>query len=123
MTMNSPEDLLRRCREFSENAVKRGVNGLDFQHVAICERRCWLHRKRTSFNAWSDLIRSGQVLHDDLHRRDSSADGLVGLAPDRIDWDSSTVMENKSSASAFEASADQTAFYAILLSAATGRAW
>src|SRR3546814_6117715 len=68
-------------------------------------------------------MRGGQVLHDDLHRRDSSADGLVGLAPDRIDWDSSTVMENKSSASAFEASADQTAFYAILLSAATGRVW
>src|SRR3546814_3965746 len=90
MTMNRSEDLLRRRREFSEIATKRGINGLDFQHVAICERRCWLHRKRISFNAWSDLIRTGQVLHDDLHRRDASVDGLAGLAPDRIAWDSST---------------------------------
>lgn len=49
--------------------------------------------------------------------------GLLGLAPDRIDWDNHIVYENKGTGGAVEASNDQTAFYALMLSIATGEEW
>ena len=49
--------------------------------------------------------------------------GLMGLAPDRIDWDNYIVYENKGSGGAVEASSNQTAFYALMLSISTGKIW
>ncbi len=49
--------------------------------------------------------------------------GLFGLAPDRIDWEQCIVYENKGSGGAVEASSEQTAFYALMLSITTGKCW
>ena len=55
-------DHLARIRAFCDRAEELDVQGLDFQHAAICRRRCWLHLHRASMNEWSDLIRLGEVL-------------------------------------------------------------
>jgi CRISPR-associated exonuclease Cas4 len=65
----------------------------------------------------------GTVAHA-LHRaRDRSVEGLMGLAPDRIEWSRRRVHEAKGGAGAKDAVSLQTAFYALLLMAATGEVW
>jgi hypothetical protein len=49
-----------------------GVHGLEFQHAALCARRCWLHLHRAHLNAWSEHIRRGEVRHAESHSRDRS---------------------------------------------------
>ncbi|WP_185961188.1 Dna2/Cas4 domain-containing protein [Telmatospirillum sp. J64-1] len=96
---------------------------MHIQHAAICARRCWLHLHRASMNEWSENIRLGFQRHADSHGRDRSTAGLLGLHPDRLDWEAGIVIEEKTSASYLEASMDQAAFYAALMSRATGRIW
>lgn len=114
------QDAIRR---FCERAEELGANGLDFQHAAICERRCWLHLRRASLNDWSALIRLGEARHAGSHVRDTSASGLDGLRPDRVDWEARAVIEQKNSSSHVEASLGQAFFYAALLSRASGEPW
>jgi CRISPR-associated exonuclease Cas4 len=116
-------DHLARVRAFCDRAEELEVQGLDFQHAAICRRRCWLHLHRASMNEWSDLIRFGKVLHGDSHSRDRSVAGLTGLKPDRLDWERHMVVEEKSSSSHGEAARDQLSFYAALMTTATSRLW
>jgi CRISPR-associated exonuclease Cas4 len=116
-------DHLARIRAFCDRAEELEVQGLDFQHVAICRRRCWLHLHRASMNEWSDLIRLGEVLHADSHSRDRSIAGSTGLTPDRLDWEHRIVVEEKSSKSHGEASHDQLSFYAALMTRVSGRLW
>ena len=110
-------------QQFCERAEQIGVNGLDFQHVSICERRCWLHLRRASLNNWSALVRLGETRHLGSHARDTSASGLDGLRPDRVDWASRVVIEQKNSRSHVEAALAQAFFYAALLSRASGENW
>lgn len=116
-------DRLARVRAFCERAERVDAQGLVFQHAVLCARRCWLHLHRASMNEWSDLIRLGAVRHADSHNRDRSTDGLMGLRPDRVDWEQHVVVEEKSSKSHLDASEDQLAFYLALLTAATGHHW
>ena len=116
-------DYLDRVRSFCERAELIDAQGLDFQHAILCARRCWLHLHRASMNEWSELIRLGAVRHAYSHRRDRSTSGLMGLHPDRIDWNERTVIEEKSTKSHVEAAEDQLAFYAALLTAASGQPW
>jgi CRISPR-associated exonuclease Cas4 len=120
-TMES--DHLARIRAFCDRAEDLEVQGLDFQHAAICRRRCWLHLHRASMNEWSDLIRLGEVLHVHSHSRDRSIAGLTGLKPDRLDWERRIVVEEKSSKSHSEAAHDQLSFYAALMTRVSGRLW
>ncbi len=115
--------MLVAVQAFCDRCDLLNVNGLDFQHAAICARRCWLHLHRASMNEWSEHIRLGSIRHGDSHQRDQSTTGLLGLSPDRLDWDRHVVIEEKPSASHLFAAEDQALFYAAMLSVATGSLW
>jgi CRISPR-associated exonuclease Cas4 len=65
----------------------------------------------------------GTTSHSLSKARDTSVEGMIGLAPDRIDWKSFEVIEAKGSAGARRAVSFQTLYYAIMLMASTGRRW
>ena len=122
MTHDPSQSPLTRILGFCETAEAANVNGLDFQHAAICDRRCWLHIG-ASLNVWSDNVRLGEIRHAGAHARDKSAAILDGLRPDRLDWTEHLVIEQKSSKSHIEAAIDQAAFYAAMMTRATGSTW
>ncbi|EFK07880.1 conserved hypothetical protein [delta proteobacterium NaphS2] len=68
-------------------------------------------------------METGAARHRSSYARDHSVEGLIGLSPDRIDWSRRIVYENKGTGGAVEASDNQTAFYALMLSIATGEVW
>ncbi|WP_207683082.1 Dna2/Cas4 domain-containing protein [Desulfonema magnum] len=108
---------------FYERVDRLGLHGLHFQHVVLCERRAWMYLHNINFAQWYGRVQTGTAKHSTSYARDHSTDGLFGLAPDRIDWENCVVYENKGSGGAVEASNNQTAFYALMLSIATGREW
>ncbi len=108
---------------FSERVERLGLHGLHFQHVGLCERRAWMYLHGVNFAQWHERVAIGNARHLTSYARDRSTEGLMGLAPDRIDWDAQVVYENKGTGGAVEAVSDQTAFYALMLSIATGKVW
>lgn len=121
--MASSDTLVSKAVEFSTLVEKLDLHGLLFQHVELCERRAWLHMNRIDYAHLEERMRVGAVTHD-LHKpRDHSVEGLIGIAPDRVDWKNRKVIEAKGSAGAREAVSCQTRFYALMLSAATGASW
>src|SRR4051794_26617496 len=120
-TTIAPDD--GRLHHFAAIVEGEGLHGLAFQHLALCRRRAWLHLNRIDYAHLDRRMALGTVAHA-LHRaRDRSVEGLMGLAPDRIDWTRRRVHEAKSGARAKDAVSLQTAFYALLLMAATGEVW
>ncbi len=113
----------QRIAAFAELVERHGLHGLVFQHLSLCKRRAWLHLHRIDYAHLEDRMKTGIVAHDLAKVRDSSVTGLMGLAPDRIDWSERCVIEAKYKAGAQDAVAMQTVFYALLLMAATGRQW
>lgn len=99
------------------------LHGLHFQHIELCERRAWMYLHKVNFAQWYARVQTGNALHTTSYQRDHSVRGLLGLAPDRIDWNNCMVYENKGSGGAVEASSQQTAFYALMLSITTGKCW
>ena len=113
-------DLVHRFRELAE---KFHLHGLLFQHLELCKRRAWFHLNRIDYAHLDERMRLGSVAHE-IHRpRDHSVDGLIGVSPDRIDWERREVIEAKGSAGARGAVSMQTRFYALLLMAASGQRW
>lgn len=112
-----------RSAAFSERVERLELHGLHFQHVALCERRAWMHLHGISFAQWHARVQTGTALHATSYARDRSTAGLLGLAPDRLDWNMREVFEHKGRGGAVEAVSDQTAFYATMLSIATGEIW
>lgn len=112
-----------RSIAFSERVERLGLHGLHFQHVALCERRAWMYLHRINFAQWYHRVELGTVRHETSYARDHSVQGLFGLAPDRIDWAHHVVYENKGTSGAVKAADNQTAFYAVMLSIATGMRW
>ncbi len=108
---------------FLERVERLNLHGLHFQHIALCERRAWMYLHKVNFAQWYTRVQTGTALHETSYQRDHSVRGLMGLAPDRIDWDNYIVYENKGSGGAVEASSNQTAFYALMLSISTGKIW
>jgi len=82
-----------------------------------------MYMHKINFAQWHSRVQTGIAKHLSSYMRDHSTQGLLGLAPDRIDWQQHIVYENKGTGGAFEASANQTAFYAVMLSIATGHVW
>ncbi|NYS26388.1 Dna2/Cas4 domain-containing protein [Rhodobacteraceae bacterium 2376] len=108
---------------FRDLVQEGDLHGLLFQHLDLCTRRAWLHLHRIDYAHLEERMRKGSVGHD-LHKaRDRSVEGLMGLAPDRINWEKAEVIEVKGSVGARSAVSSQTRFYALLLMAATGRKW
>ncbi len=108
---------------FYERVERLNLHGLHFQHVTLCQRRAWMYFHGINFAQWHDRVATGTAKHTTSYARDHSTTGLLGLAPDRIDWQKQIVYENKGTAGAIEASHNQTAFYAVMLSIATGQTW
>jgi len=108
---------------FSERVERLELHGLHFQHVSLCHRRAWMYLHKINFAQWHGRVQTGAAKHLSSYMRDHSTQGLFGLAPDRIDWQQHIVYENKGTGGAVEASANQTAFYAVMLSIATGHIW
>ena len=109
--------------EFHRRVERLDLHGLHFQHVELCERRAWMYLHRINFAQWHERVRTGTAKHSTSYQRDKSTVGLMGLAPDRLDWEGRIVYENKGTGGAVEASSNQTAFYAVMLSLATGQEW
>ena len=121
--MASSETLPAKAVRFAEMVERLDLHGLLFQHVELCERRAWLHLNRINYSHLEEKMRVGAVAHD-LHKpRDHSVEGLIGISPDRIDWQNHKVIEAKGTAGAREAVSCRTRFYALMLSAATGKTW
>lgn len=112
-----------QSKVFQERVVNLNLHGLHFQHIELCERRAWMYLHKVNFAQWHSRVATGTAKHETSYQRDHSVRGLFGLAPDRIDWDKHIVYENKGTGGAVEASSNQTAFYAVMLSMATGQAW
>jgi CRISPR-associated exonuclease Cas4 len=120
-TTIAPDD--GRLRQFAVIVEVEGLHGLAFQHLELCRRRAWLHLNRIDYAHLDRRMALGTLAHA-LHRtRDHSVEGLMGLAPDRIDWSHRRVHEAKGGAGAKDAVSLQTAFYALLLMVATGEVW
>lgn len=110
-------------RRFHALAEQSDLHGLLFQHLELCERRAWLHLNRIDYAHLEQRMQLGIVAHE-IHRpRDHSVEGLMGIAPDRIDWALREVIEAKAGNGARVAVSWQTRFYAIMLMAATGERW
>lgn len=115
--------LLSRVQHFAAIVTEADLHGLAFQHLALCRRRAWLHLHRIDYTHLDGRMQRGLGLHDASKPRDRSVVGLMGLAPDRIDWDRRCVYEAKGGAGAVAAVSRQGAFYALMLWAAQGVPW
>lgn len=113
----------RHKTAFYQRVERLDLHGLHFQHIELCERRAWMYLHRINFAQWHEKVRIGTAKHATSYQRDKSTVGLFGLAPDRLDWDKRIVYENKGTGGAVEASNNQTAFYAVMLSIATKQQW
>ncbi len=111
------------ARDFADICERSGLHGLLFQHYVLCRRRAWFHMNRVDYAHLDQRMQRGLALHDKSKPRDRSVEGLLGLAPDRIDWKNSIVIEAKGGGGAVSAVSAQTAFYALMLTSATGRQW
>jgi len=112
-----------RISAFAALCDEYGLHGLAFQHHEICARRAWLHLHRIDYAHLEERMAIGQISHTHSKARDRSVHGLIGLAPDRIDWSGHIVIEAKGKAGAVKAVSKQTVFYALMLMARTGHAW
>jgi CRISPR-associated exonuclease Cas4 len=121
--MISPTPSLAAVRRFAAIVTRADLNGLAFQHLALCRRRAWFHLQRIDYAHLDERMQRGLALHDMSRPRDHSVVGLIGLAPDRIDWYERRVYEAKGSAGAADAVSRQGAFYALMLWAAQGEPW
>lgn len=115
--------LLARVRHFAAVVDRADLHGLAFQHLALCRRRAWLHLHRVDYAHLDARMQRGLALHDASRPRDRSVAGLIGMAPDRIDWAARRVHEAKGGAGAADAVSRQGAFYALMLWAAQGVPW
>lgn len=113
----------KQARKFYDRVERLGLHGLHFQHIALCERRAWLYLHNVNFAHWHSRVALGTVRHAHAFKRDHSVSGLFGLAPDMVDWENCVVHENKGTGGAVVAADSQTAFYALMLSIATGKLW
>ena len=115
--------LLGQVRRFSTVVDRADLGGLAFQHLALCRRRAWLHLHRIDYARLDPRMQRGLALHEKSRPRDHSVAGLIGLAPDRIDWARREVFEAKGGSGAADAVSRQGAFYALMLWAAQGAPW
>ncbi|MCY4227407.1 MAG: Dna2/Cas4 domain-containing protein [Gammaproteobacteria bacterium] len=109
--------------EFAKLCEKSNLHGLAFQHHAICQRRAWFHLNRLDYAHLEDRMKLGVLAHETSKVRDRSVYGLMGLSPDRIDWQNRVVIEAKAKGGVADAVSRQAIYYALILSAHTGKSW
>ena len=116
-------DWTQQVLAFRDLVERYGLHGLLFQHIELCRRRAWFHANRIDYSHLDARMALGSVSHSLSKSRDCSVTGLMGISPDRIDWKRREVVEAKGSAGARRAVSQQTAFYAMMLMAATRKRW
>lgn len=113
----------RQVEEFAQLCNAHNLHGLAFQHHAICRRRAWLHLNRLDYAHLDERMALGTLAHANSKVRDRSVEGLMGISPDRIDWQKRIVVEAKGRGGAADAVSRQAVCYALMLSARTGEPW
>ena len=113
----------RQIKEFARLCDLHDLHGLAFQHYFICRRRAWLHLNRIDYAHLEERMALGTLAHATSKVRDRSVTGLMGVAPDRIDWKKRIVVEAKGKGGASDAVSRQAVFYALILCARTGSEW
>ena len=114
--------ILEKARCLRERVEEIGLHGLYFQHIALCNRRAWLHLMGATHAAHNARVSRGLSLHQTEKRPDDVPKGL-GIAPDAIDFKRRIVTERKGGAGAKEAVSRQALFYAAFMTGATGELW
>ena len=114
--------ILEKARCLRELAEEHGLHGLYFQHVALCQRRAWLHLMGVTHAVHNARVRRGLALHQTEKRSGEAPKGL-GIVPDAIDFERRVVIERKGSAGARDAVSRQALFYAAFMTGATGEPW
>lgn len=114
-----PERLSRLC----DRLDALDLYGLDVWHVTICARRAWNHLHGVNYANRDETVAVGAAMHEAAYSRDRSVDGLLGMAPDRIDWDGRVVHEHKKGDHYPRANDLQLGVYLALLVRATGKDW
>lgn len=102
---------------------QRGWHGLLFQNIVLCPVRTWLHRNYVDCAHLNRHMRRGLADQHGRYRGQVGQWGELGIAPDLIDFETSTLSEVKSSRSFPDASRAQLLFYMAVLSVNTGRIW
>lgn len=120
-TLSSAE--MEALKRFVSICEKWNLQGLDFQHAALCDTRAWLHLRRIQTAMLDEGARMGSALHMEREGRDPSVSGLLGIKPDSADWSGRVVTERKGRFSEDEGSLAQTEFYGWALSMASGKRW
>jgi CRISPR-associated exonuclease Cas4 len=113
------ERLSRLCERLDE----LDLHGLDVWHASICRRRAWNHLHGVNYANQDQTVALGSALHEAAYSRDRSVEGLLGMAPDRIDWSGHIVHEHKKGDHYPRANDRQLGVYVALLAHATGQAW
>lgn len=113
------ERLSRLC----ERLDALDLHGLDVWHASICPRRAWNHLHGVNYANRDEIVALGSALHEAAYSRDRSVDGLLGMAPDRIDWAGRIVHEHKKGDHYPRANDRQLGVYMALLTRSTGQAW
>ncbi len=116
-------DQLHQMEEFARLCDLNDLHGLAFQHHSICRRRAWLHLNRVDYAHLEERMALGTLAHAASRVRDRSVEGLMGIAPDRIDWNGRIVVEAKGKGGAAGAVSRQAVYYAMMLHARTGESW
>ena len=114
--------ILEKARCLRELAEERGLHGLYFQHVALCQRRAWLHLMGATHAARHSRVQRGLALHQ-IERRPGEVPRGLGIAPDAIDFERRIVIERKGTAGARDAVSRQALFYAAFMTGASGCVW
>lgn len=115
--------LQERVSHLCERLDALDLHGLDIWHASICRRRAWHHLHGVNYANQDETVALGSALHEAAYSRDRSVAGLLGMAPDRIDWSRRIVHEHKKGDHYPRANDRQVGVYVALLMHATGQAW
>jgi len=119
MSDKTPENA-KNASIFWDICERWGLGGLHFQHAALCPTRLWLYQNKMISAEMDTRVRKGLALHQTHHRKDKSVLGLIGLAPDAVDWVGRVVYERKNRLTDDPGSWAQVEFYGWAFRCSTG---
>lgn len=113
---------IEKARSLRELTEALDLHGLYFQHIALCQRRAWLHLAGATHAGRNPRVRRGLALHA-IDRQAARPPWGLGIVPDGLDFTRRVVVEKKGGDGARDAVSRQALFYAAFMTAATGEPW
>lgn len=104
----------KQKQTFYNDVVNLNLHGVHFQHINICDTRFLLHYYRIDNGQKNDLLKRGKIIHDNIYNRENEP-LLLGLKPDRVNWEKKQIIEYKNSNSCFNATISQVMFYVFIM--------